>query len=92
VARGNKTGGGSRCGIRNKRTVEVEAWARNLLEDPQYQEKFHQRLVSGALPPQLESMVYGYAYGRPVERKEHTGADGAPLVILYGRADKDSLV
>lgn len=68
--------GGRPKGARNKATVEVETACRALVDDPKYREYFAHRLGVGQLPPALEAMVWHYAYGKPTERMEVTGADG----------------
>lgn len=65
--------GGRPKGALNKSTVEVEATCRQLVDDPEYRRYFAHRLSVGSLPPALEAMVWHYAYGKPVERLEHSG-------------------
>jgi len=57
-------------GVPNKATAEVRELTQRWLHDPTYCEKFKARLMAGVLPPALESMVWAYAWGRPVERIE----------------------
>lgn len=82
MARGRKTGGRQK-GTPNRATELVEARCRALIEDPDYQKYFQHRLQVGQLPPALEAMTWAYAYGKPVERQEHTGPDGGPVQIRF---------
>ena len=80
MARGRKTGGRVK-GTPNKSTGEVAERCRILIESPDYQADFRLRLAEGKLPPLLEAMTWHYAYGKPIERQEHTGPGGAPVPI-----------
>jgi hypothetical protein len=42
--------------------------ARRLLSSPDYKKQFKARLLGNSLPPQLEVLLYYYAYGKPVEQ------------------------
>jgi hypothetical protein len=66
---------GRRRGVKNKRTVEIEQVAKRLLEDPGYQECLRQRLYAGEAG-HIETLLYYYAYGRPVERYEDISPPG----------------
>lgn len=37
------------------------------------------------LPAAVECLLYHYAHGKPAERVEHTGKDGAPIVTEIRR-------
>ena len=63
--------------------MEVEARCRALIDDPAYIDYFKHRLSVGQLPPMLEALTWHYAYGKPVERQEHTGANGGPIVVTW---------
>ena len=80
MAKGRKTGG-RRAGTPNKRTGEIEARCRTLIESPEYQQYFAHRLYVGQLAPALEKMTWEYAYGCPVARHELGTPDGRPLVV-----------
>lgn len=71
MARGKKTGG-RQPGSRNKRTADVEAFARDILEDETYRERLRLRARTGKIAPAIEALLYHYAYGKPVERVEGT--------------------
>lgn len=82
MAKGRKTGGRQK-GTPNKATIEVQARCRELIESPTYVEYFKHRLEVGQLPPALEALAWHYAYGKPTERVEMTGAEGGDLVIRW---------
>lgn len=71
--------GGRPKGAKNLRQPEVAGWARKLVEDRDYRQKFKARLLAGELSPAVETMLWYYAYGKPVETHEVGGPDGAPL-------------
>lgn len=65
---GIKTGGGSRKGIPNKRSAGIEAFARSIVENPDYQTNLLKRAQGGELAPPVETMLFAYAYGKPTEQ------------------------
>ncbi len=77
--------GGRPKGAVNKvqRRADVEAACLLLVEDPTYRAGFTLRLHAGTLPPALEAMVWHYSYGKPTERYEVTGEDGAPVTVIH---------
>ena len=77
--------GGRPKGVRNKSTELVEARCRALIETESYQKYFAHRLEVGQLPPMLEALTWHYAYGKPVERQEHTGVGGGPIQVRWQR-------
>lgn len=82
MAKGRKTGG-RKPGTPNRSTAMVEARCRALIEDPAYQTYFQKRLKAGTLAPALEAMTWAYAYGKPVERQEHSGPNGGPMPFTW---------
>ncbi len=73
--------GGRRTGTKNKATLEVQAFCRGLVEDEEYRKYFDHRFKVGQLPPQLEQLVWHYAYGKPIERQEISGPGGGPIEV-----------
>lgn len=82
MAKGKKTGGRKK-GTPNRAGGEVEARCRALIESTTYQDYFQRRLSDGTLPPMLEKMAWEYAYGKPVERLEHSGPQGGPIPYAW---------
>jgi hypothetical protein len=71
--RGHKAMGGRPKGSRNKATIEVREFARRLIQDPAYQARLRRRVIEGKAP-QMEMLLFKYAYGQPVERHEVNAA------------------
>jgi hypothetical protein len=62
--------GGRPKGSPNRITVEVKALARNLLEDRMYMRTLRRDLRKRKVHPQMEAVLWAYAFGKPVERVE----------------------
>ena len=88
-AKGKAKTGGRKAGTPNKATAEIKDVARSLLEDPVYQAKLKQRLRDGKAP-QIEQLLYHYAYGKPKERFEVSkGTTLEELVLASMQYDGD---
>ncbi len=70
---GHEGKGGRPPGSLNRGTSEVRELARRLIEDPEYQASLRDRLIAGKAP-QMEILLFSYAYGKPVERHEVTAS------------------
>lgn len=80
-------GAGRKPGSKNKRTLEAEEAARVIVDDPKVQEMWLKQARKGELPPgTLQTLMY-YAWGRPVEKLEHSGNADKPLILSVRRAD-----
>jgi len=66
-ARPGERRGGRAKGSRNKRTLDGEAYARTIVEDPQVQAQLLQQAQAGILPTELMKTLLAYAFGKPVE-------------------------
>lgn len=84
-----KTGGRAK-GTPNKATVEVKAFCRGILESHDYRVALKRRVKAGELPPGMEQMLWAYAYGKPKEQVELTGAEGGPIVTSIVRRIVDA--
>jgi len=62
-------GPGRPKGLKNKATVEIQAFSREILGDPVYQASLRERLAAGKAP-HMETLLHHYAYGQPVKRVE----------------------
>jgi len=71
---------GRKKGSRNKATLEIKAACRALLEDPEYLASRRERILAGDAP-HLESLLYGYAYGKPASRLELSHEFDSDLTI-----------
>jgi hypothetical protein len=78
--------GGRQKGSRNKRTHDVEAYARSIVEDPEVQAMMRKQAQQGTLPAPLMQMLHAYAYGKPVERVELSGDEDKPVQVTIRRA------
>jgi hypothetical protein len=66
---GHKAKGGRPPGSLSRRTIEVREFARRFIEDSEYQTSLRRRMIAGKAP-QMEMLLFSYAYGKPVERHE----------------------
>ena len=58
---------GRPVGIRDKRMVDGEAYARAIVGDPDVQAQLLRQAQQGVLAPLLMQMFFAYAFGKPVE-------------------------
>lgn len=72
--------GGRQVGTPNKRTVDGEAYARAIVEDPDVRAQLLKQAQQGVLPFVLMQMFFAYAYGKPHEVVE-SGDSGSPRTI-----------
>jgi hypothetical protein len=62
--------GGRVAGTPNKRTQDIQAFARSIVEHPEVQSTIADQAIRGELPTPLLQMLFFYAYGKPVEHKQ----------------------
>lgn len=74
---------GRKKGTRNRAAVEIKEAARNIVESPSYLASLKARLKAGDAP-HMESLLFHYAYGKPVERIAPTDPTGTKE---YGAGD-----
>lgn len=79
--RGTPKTGGRKRGTLNRATREAREFCVSIIEDPRYQASFRRRAMRGKLAPAVESMVWHYAKGRPVEETKLTIDIPQPLRI-----------
>ena len=83
--RGRPTGqpktGGRKAGTPNKATERGREFFQALVEDAGYQRRFRKAWSTRSLPPQLEAMVWHYAYGKPIQMTD-AAATGPSLAEL----------
>jgi hypothetical protein len=83
-------------GKRNRNTIEIQQTAKRLLEDPAYQVSLKRRLITGEAGA-IETLLYYYAYGKPVERYEDLSPlekvalcwDDGPTIDVSAKADEN---
>ncbi len=71
-------------GCLNKTTIEVKELAQSLIENPEYRRNLMERITAGEAP-QMEVLMWFYAYGKPKERVEHSGDFNLAEVIKRAR-------
>ncbi len=79
-------GPGRRAGVPNAATTEIKQAARAIVEDPAYKASLIQRVTRGKAP-HMETLLFHYAYGKPVEQLEVGGIGGGGLVVRWERAE-----
>ena len=68
--KGTPRKGGRQKGTPNKATAEVKLFANRIVDDPVYLAKLEKDVRARRVHPSIESMLWHYAKGRPVERHE----------------------
>jgi len=65
--------------------LSIKDFCRGVLSSREYRQSVFDRVALGTLPPAVEIRMYDYAYGKPVDRIEHTGEGGAPIITEVRR-------
>lgn len=63
--------GGRQAGTPNKVTQEVQAVAREIVENADYRRNLMIAAIERTLSPAMEALLWSYAYGKPKETVEH---------------------
>lgn len=63
---------GRRAGTPNKRTVEIETYAKTIVENDKVRQMMLLQAQNGSLPPGVVQMLFYYAYGKPKETVDVT--------------------
>jgi hypothetical protein len=71
--------------VPNRATREVRAFCQRLVADPEYRAGLERRLRSGELAPQIEALIWSYAFGRPPQSIDVTSS-GLTLAELIAGA------
>ena len=67
--------GGRQSGTPNKRSIDGEAYARAIVDDPEVRAQLLKQAQQGVLPHTLMQMFFAYAFGKPVEVVDHGDGD-----------------
>ena len=71
-------GKGRPKGSKNKATVEMKAWAREMFESDEWRNSARNRILAGKAP-HLEAHVMACLMPRPKEQYEVSGPEGGPI-------------
>ena len=89
--KGGKGGPGRKKGVPNKISKEAKGICVDMLTDPEYIRSLARRLHGGTLAPGMETMVWYYGFGKPIERIKHSGDSFATIVNgVMNRPDPES--
>lgn len=66
---GKRNGAGRKPGPLPPHREGIQAFARNIVEDPQVQERMLDQARKGTLPVPLFQLFFHYAYGKPKEQQ-----------------------
>jgi len=80
---------GRQKGVPNVATREVKEWAEKFFTSKQWRASAEKRMLAGKAP-HLEGYLMALTYGKPVERVEHSGNEGGPIVMRFGGRYKPS--
>lgn len=80
-ANGHAKVGGRKKGSRNQRTMDGEAYARAIIEDPEVRATFLQQARDGVMHVELIKTLLAYAFGKPVEVVDVEGAGSETRTI-----------
>jgi hypothetical protein len=69
----------------------AQTFSIEVLNSAQYRESLLRRILMDELPAAVECKLMDYAWGKPVERVEHTGKNGGPIVNRVERVIIDSV-
>lgn len=64
--------GGANAGVTQYSRAEAQSFCRGLLSSNTYRDSLKERLEKGTLPPAIEAMLWGYAFGKPQESVDIT--------------------
>lgn len=65
--------------------TDPKVFCQKLLETREFRQYLMNGIVLGDLPPAVMCRVIDHAWGKPVERIEHTGKAGAPIITEVRR-------
>ena len=82
-------GKGRPKGIPNKASLEIKAFAQQVLSSPSYVASLVKRLEAGKAP-HMETLLSYYAFGKPKEQVEHSGEVSLPTVVRHEFRNPDS--
>lgn len=57
---------------KRKRLNEAKEFASRIIDDPRYRKQLKVRAIAGTLPPGIETMLWYYRFGKPVDKVDLT--------------------
>lgn len=69
-------------GSRNKRTLDGEAFAREIIDDPDVRKKLLEQAKAGDLAPDLVKTILYYAFGKVIEGSANGDNDQARSITI----------
>ena len=66
-------------------TSDPKDFCQKILESREFRQYIMNGITLGDLPPAVMCRVIDHAWGKPAERVEHTGKDGAPIITEVRR-------
>ena len=76
-------------GVPNRATREVREFCQRLVADPEYRAGLERRLRSGELAPQIEALIWNYAFGRPSQSIDVTSSRITLAELIAGTREPD---
>jgi hypothetical protein len=77
-------GSGRKRGTPNKRTLDGEAWARAIVDDPQVRKVLLEQARAGILPTEILRTLLAYAFGKPPEvMSRDDGSETRSITITF---------
>jgi hypothetical protein len=77
-------GAGRKKGV-SARQAGITEFAQSIVEDPEYKKNLVVRAKGGTLAPGMETMLFHYAYGKPVEPQRDDDVFIAELLVVIGK-------
>lgn len=79
---GKQPGAGRPPGSRNKRSLDGEAYARAIIEDPEVRAQMLKQAQQGVLSAELVKTLFSYAFGKPHEVVDNGDGDSPRSVTI----------
>lgn len=83
-------GPGRPKGLKNKATVEIQAFATRFISDKNYLRKLRIRVNEGSAP-HMETLLWHYAYGKPKSVEEDEPSDRTVTIMIVQHTPSESV-
>ena len=71
--------------FKKQRLSEAQEFAAKIIDDPAYRKTLRDRAGAGTLPPAIETLLWYYRFGKPVNRVEVGTPDSLDLTELTNK-------